>query len=74
MEQANCTDCRKPGASTQCGVCTGALCKKCRLFLGDEEYPFASERPPELKHTYYCRACHAQHVEPFAEAYASTLE
>ncbi len=74
MSDETCVECRKPGTVSQCGVCEAGLCKKCRIFLGEDAFPFRPDKPAELKHSYYCGACHAQHVEPFREEYETTLE
>ena len=56
MSQETCIQCRKPETVSACGVCAGKLCKKCRVFLAEGSFPFRSDSPPELKHTYYCGA------------------
>lgn len=69
-----CTGCRSPRVESQCGVCEGAICRKCRIFLSAEEFPHVSGLPPELQHTYYCGACYDDKVAPFKADYEQTLE
>ncbi|MDR3608813.1 MAG: hypothetical protein P4M08_15720 [Oligoflexia bacterium] len=69
-----CVSCRSSRADTECGLCGGAVCRKCRVFLSEEEFPFAPERPPELRHSYYCGACYSDKVEPFKDSYEATIE
>jgi hypothetical protein len=72
MEKA-CVSCRKSDAPSECGLCQGALCRKCRIFLGDSAFPFI-EAAPELKHAYYCGGCYDETVEPVKADYEATLE
>ncbi len=69
-----CVDCRKPNAESQCELCEGRVCRKCRVFLSEEEFPFISDRPIELKHSCYCGLCYSQKVEPFKLDYEASLE
>src|SRR6185437_13798380 len=71
-----CSQCRAPVSdpASPCELCQAPLCRKCRIFLSDEEFAPAGERPPELLHSYYCGACHDEHVIPFQERYQETLE
>lgn len=69
-----CVSCRKSTAESLCGVCGESVCRKCRQFLGEDEFPWAPERPPALRHTYYCDGCFAEHVEPFRDDYEATCE
>lgn len=72
-----CVDCHKtlkPQGDSHCGVCESGVCRKCRIFLAEEEFPFVPERPAELKHTYYCGACNDQHVAPFRAEYETAME
>src|SRR6185437_16020019 len=71
-----CSQCRAPVSdpASPCELCQAPLCRKCRIFLSEEEFALAGERPPELLHSYYCGACHDEHVIPFQERYQETLE
>lgn len=69
-----CVGCRKPRVDSPCGVCNEGVCKKCRLFLPDDTFPYELKLPEELKHTYYCASCYDQHVEPFKSEYENVLE
>lgn len=69
-----CVGCRKPRVDSTCGVCGEGVCRKCRIFLSDEEFPFVPERPAELRHTYYCGSCYDRIVEPFRAEYEASLE
>lgn len=73
MEES-CVDCRRPKTDSNCGVCNGGVCRKCRVFLSEDEFPFVPNRPSELKHTYYCGHCYTQHVEPFKTDYEESIE
>jgi hypothetical protein len=72
--EKECVSCRKPKADSVCGVCEGAVCRKCRLFLDAEAFPFAGDLPAALKHTFYCGLCHDEHVAPFQTQYEENLE
>jgi hypothetical protein len=50
------------------------LCRKCRIFLGEDQFNLVPERAGELKHSFYCGACFDQHVEPFKAEYDATFE
>lgn len=68
-----CTTCRSP-ATEQCELCEAPLCRKCRIFLSEDEFPLLAKRPEGLTHTYYCGACNDQHVGPFRDEYEEQLE
>lgn len=72
MEQV-CVDCGKSRVDSQCGICAGVVCRKCRVFLAEEEFPLETQRPPELTHTFYCGGCSAQVIEPFRQSYEQTV-
>ena len=69
-----CASCRTPTSDSLCGVCQEPVCRKCRIFLANDQFPLAPELAPELKHTYYCGVCFGEHVEPFEAEYASCVE
>ena len=69
-----CVSCRKPQIESPCGLCGQGLCRKCRIFLSADSFPLALELPAELRHSYYCGACHDQHVAPFRSEYETVAE
>ena len=69
-----CVSCRSPKAQSECGVCFDALCRSCALFLDEATFSFYAELPDELTHSFYCAACHQQHVEPALERYNELIE
>jgi hypothetical protein len=72
--EKSCVSCRKPESAATCGVCQGGLCRKCRIFLGDEAFPFLTDASADLKHPYYCGVCFDEKVEPVKAQYEETLE
>lgn len=74
MEKASCAICRKPRAQVRCGICEDDLCTSCAIFLDESTFAMRAEVAPQLKHSYYCQACHSQQVEPAIEEYEQVLE
>lgn len=74
MDQEICIDCRKPKVDSTCGICGEGVCRKCRNFLAEEEFPLELVRPENLMHSYYCGGCNEQIVEPFRTDYNAALE
>src|SRR4051812_32919678 len=71
---SECVSCRRPGAQFECGVCSGAICKKCDQFLEAGTFSFLPKIPEALAHTHYCTRCHDEHVAPALESYNETME
>src|SRR5690606_32062348 len=57
-----------------CGICEEPVCKNCAQFLEVNAFSFEPALADELKHSYYCSACHAEYVEPALSAYEATME
>jgi hypothetical protein len=74
MSDQVCISCRRPKAVLSCEVCHEALCKSCAQFLEATTFSFYKEVPEVLTHTYYCSACHSEHVEPALESYQEIME
>jgi hypothetical protein len=74
MTRSVCLSCRSPKTQHACGVCGEPLCRDCALFLDESAFAFRSSVAPELKHTYYCQGCHAEHVEPALAEYGEVME
>ncbi len=66
--QNTCTNCRKPKANYNCGICTDSICKSCAQFLPEDSFSFLNVIPEELTHTCYCSQCFVEKVDnPLAD-------
>jgi hypothetical protein len=74
METQTCSDCRKPKAIHECGVCQEPFCKKCSQIIPPEEFGFWSKIPEILTRRIYCHACFDREVAPEKEKYDEILE
>jgi hypothetical protein len=73
MENAVCRSCQRPKANLICGVCEGAVCKKCTQNLKADTFTFLTHIPAELTHRNYCPFCYDEKVAPALESYERTL-
>ena len=71
---SECSVCRLPRASGECGACGAALCKACGQSPPPGSFELLPAIPPELAHRNYCPSCYDSRVEPALAGYGATLE
>lgn len=74
MEKAICSQCQKPKANLECGLCQCSLCKACAQFVEEDRFSFLAKVPEDLSHTVYCDPCYAAKIAPEIEIYDNTME
>ena len=69
----NCIICQRPQAYVHCGICKGALCKRCEHFVPVDRFAFLEAVPEELKLGHYCPSCFDADVGPAETKYEETM-
>lgn len=68
-----CLSCHHQKASLQCGLCEGALCKKCVQTLAKDSFSLWETIPELLRHHHYCIPCFQKSVATPLADYENTL-
>jgi hypothetical protein len=69
MTKTSCSACYTPKAPQQCSFCDASLCKKCSIFLYQEDYPLFTEYPPFFEKNLFCPNCYAHEAKETIENY-----
>jgi hypothetical protein len=69
-----CTCGRNQGASLNCGLCKGLVCKSCVEFIQADAFSFMTKLPEELTHSNYCLFCYSTHIQPAIRTYNQTMK
>jgi hypothetical protein len=69
MSGTVCSLCQKPQAQDTCGLCAGAVCRKCREKVAAGHFVYWGKLPVELSHTLYCGRCFDSVVAPKMQEY-----
>lgn len=72
--EAECVDCRSPKTPFTCGICSGAVCKKCVQGPPHGAFRLMPLIRDELSHPKYCGRCYSETVEPELVNYEETLD
>jgi len=73
-EKVGCASCNKPKATTACGLCQAALCRKCVQFLDPETLRYFDVKPADLLHGNYCGPCFVTKVSPVLADYEEVMD
>lgn len=68
-----CASCRQKKATTSCGLCQAALCKKCVQYLEEDSFRHLESIPENLTHTKYCGPCFVTVVAPAQADYDALM-
>lgn len=64
MEQALCCTCRRPKTGYTCGLCLGAVCKKCLETLEEGRFLLETALKEPFTHRHYCGRCYMDTIAP----------
>lgn len=64
-----CSNCRRPKAGFTCGLCEGAVCKKCLETLEEGRFALEAEPREPFRHRHYCGRCFLETVAPRLDEY-----
>ncbi len=73
MESKDCSVCRRPKGVFQCGLCAGAVCKKCLVTLEKDSFSFLPKISTDLTHKSYCGPCYDSKVAGELLSYERTM-